>query len=70
MSKPTYYGCKYLADAFGNCVECKKTAEAGTQMTEHKYSYYLNGTLYFVVLRNDEVGKFAERYGVSLTRID
>ena len=37
---------------------------------EHKYSYYLNGTLYFVVLRDDEVGRFAERYGVSLVRID
>ena len=37
---------------------------------EHKYSYYLNGTLYFVWLRNDEVGIFAERYGVNLTRID
>ena len=39
-------------------------------MTEHKYSYYLNGTLYFVVLRNDEVDIFAERYGVSLMRVD
>jgi len=37
---------------------------------EHKYSYYLNGILYFVVLRNDEVCRFAERYGVSLVRID
>lgn len=39
-------------------------------MTERKYSYYLNGTLYFVMLRNDEVGTFAERYGVSLMRIE
>lgn len=38
-------------------------------MTEHKYSYYLNGTLYFIILCDDEVDIFAERYGVSLTRI-
>lgn len=37
-------------------------------MTEHKYSYYLNGTLYFVVLCEDEVCQFADRYGVSLLR--
>lgn len=39
-------------------------------MTEYKYSYYLNGTLYFVMLRDDEVGVFAERYGVSLMRTE
>lgn len=39
-------------------------------MTEHKYSYYLNGALYFVMLRNDEVGIFTERYGVSLMRTE
>lgn len=39
-------------------------------MTEHKYSYYLNGTLYFVVLRDDEVGIFSERYNVSLMRTE
>lgn len=42
----------------------------GQMMTEQKYSYYLNGTLYFVVLRDDEVGIFAERYGVSLMRTE
>ena len=39
-------------------------------MTEHKCSYYLNGTLYFVVLRDDEVSRFSERYGVSLMRVE
>ena len=39
-------------------------------MEEHKYSYYLNGTLYFVVLRDDEVSRFSERYGVSLMRAE
>ena len=39
-------------------------------MEEHKYSYYLNGTLYFVVLRDDEVSRFSERYGVSLMRTE
>lgn len=39
-------------------------------ITEHKYSYYMNGTLCFVVLCDDEVSRFAERYGVSLMRVD
>ena len=39
-------------------------------MTEHKYSYYLGGTLYFAVLCDDEVSRFAERYGISLMRAD
>ena len=30
--KPTCYGCKYVADTFGNYVECAKTAETGTHM--------------------------------------
>ena len=42
----------------------------GEMMEEHKYSYYLSGTLYFVVLRDDEVSCFSERYGVSLMITD
>lgn len=39
-------------------------------MTEHKYSYTLNGTLYFAVLRDDEVETFKERYGVNLIKVN
>ena len=35
---------------------------------EHKYSYMLNGKLYFVILRDNEVEKFSRLYEVVLTR--
>ena len=43
MSEPTCYGCKYLADAFGNYVECRKTAEEGTHMFVDWY-YWNDGS--------------------------
>ena len=39
-------------------------------MEEHKYKYTLNGTLYFIVLRDDEVWRFQERYGLKLIKVD
>lgn len=41
MSEPICYGCKYLADTFGNYVECKKSAENGTHIFVDWY--YWNG---------------------------
>ena len=38
-------------------------------MEEHKYSYTLNGTLYFIILRDDEVERFRCRYGLNLTKV-
>lgn len=43
MSEPACYGCKYLADVFGNYVECKKSAETGTHMFVDWY-YWNNGS--------------------------
>ena len=39
-------------------------------VNESKYSYILNGTLYFIILRDDEVERFRCRYGLSLTKVD
>ena len=43
MSEPTCYGCKYLADTFGNYVECKKSAENGTHIFVDWY-YWNDGS--------------------------
>lgn len=38
-------------------------------MEEHKYSYKLNGNLYFIVLSDDEVERFSRLYDVMLTKV-
>ena len=47
-----------------NCMD-----EQETNM-EHKYKYYLNGKLYFIVLNDDEVERFRIRYGLNLIKAD
>ena len=42
-NEPTCYGCKYLIGAFGNYVECRKTAEHGTHMFVDWF-YWNNGS--------------------------
>ena len=37
---------------------------------EHKYSYTLNGKIYFVLLTDDEKRKFEAKYEVCLSRCD
>jgi len=39
-------------------------------MEEHKYSYTLNGKIYFIILRDDEVERFRCRYGLNLIKLD
>lgn len=38
-------------------------------MEEHKYSYTLNGKLYFIILRDDEVERFRCRYELNLVKV-
>lgn len=42
MGNPKCYGCKYLADVFGNYVECGKAAENGTHIFVDWF-YYNDG---------------------------
>ena len=42
-SEQKCYDCKYLIDAFGNYVMCKKSAENGTQMFVDWY-YWNDGS--------------------------
>jgi len=35
-------------------------------MKNRKYSYILNGIKFFITLRDDEVGKFSDKYNVLL----
>ena len=54
MDKPECYGCEYLADVFGNYVECKKSAETGTHMFVDWY-YWNKGSPEKCPLKNDKI---------------